>query len=154
MDPGRFYQESLAAAQALGVRAVLLIGKLDRSQFPADSPQAIFADYAPYSEVMPRAAAIVHQGGIGTTAQVLRAGRPSLVVPWSYDQPDNALRLCKLGVARTIPRSRYTAQTAARELRRLLADNNYQKYATDLAAKLKTDDGLARAADAVERALL
>jgi UDP:flavonoid glycosyltransferase YjiC (YdhE family) len=154
MNPGSFYQESLAAAQALGLRAVLLIGRLDRSQFPPASPESIyFADYAPYSEIMPRAAAIVHQGGIGTTAQALRAGRPSIVVPWSHDQPDNAERLRKLGVSRTIPRSRYTARRAARELKQLLHGESYRILAANLGAKLAKNDGLGRAADAVERAL-
>jgi UDP:flavonoid glycosyltransferase YjiC (YdhE family) len=149
MNPGTFYQESLAAAQSLGVRAVLLIGKLDRSQFPSVSPERVhFADYAPYSEVMPKAAVIVHQGGIGTTAQALRAGRPTIVVPWSHDQPDNAERLRKLGVSRTIPRSGYTAQRAARELERLLNSDGYRHRAAALAVKLATEDGLARAADA------
>jgi rhamnosyltransferase subunit B len=155
MNPGSFYQESLAAAQALGVRAVLLIGKLDRSQFPSVPPDRFyFADYAPYSEVMPRAAAIVHQGGIGTTAQALRAGKPTIVVPWSHDQPDNAERLRKLGVSRTIPRSRYTAQRAAHELKQLLRRDGYRICAENLGAKLAKTDGLTLAADAVELALL
>jgi rhamnosyltransferase subunit B len=154
MNPGSFYQESLAAAQALGVRAVLLIGRLDCGQFPPVSPEsAYFADYAPYSEVMPRVAAIVHQGGIGTTAQALRAGRPTIVVPWSHDQPDNAERLRKLGVSRTIPRSRYSARRAARELKQLLNGEGYRICAANLGAKLAKNDGLGRAADAVERAL-
>jgi rhamnosyltransferase subunit B len=155
MHPGSFYQESLAAAQALGVRAILLIGQLDRSQFPSVPPnQVYFADYAPYSQVMPRVAAIVHQGGIGTTAQALRAGKPTIVVPWSHDQPDNAERLRKLGVSRTIPRSRYTARRAARELKQLLSSEGYRICAENLALKLAKEDGLSRAADAVELALL
>jgi rhamnosyltransferase subunit B len=155
MNPGSFYQESLAAAQALGMRAILLIGQLDRSQFPSVPPDRFyFADYAPYSEVMPRVAAIVHQGGIGTTAQALRAGKPTIVVPWSFDQPDNAERLRRLGVSRTIPRSRYTARRAARELKQLLSGDGYRICAENLGLKLAKEDGLSRAADAVELALL
>jgi rhamnosyltransferase subunit B len=104
--------------------------------------------------VMPRATAIVHQGGIGTTAQALRAGRPTLVVPWSHDQPDNAEHLRKLGVSRTIPRSRYTARRAAWELKQLLNGDGYRILAANLGGKLTKSDGLARAADAVESALL
>jgi len=154
MNPGSFYRESLEAARILGVRAVLLTGTLDRHQFPQSPPESIhFADYAPYSEIMPRAAAIVHQGGIGTTAQALRAGRPTIVVPWSHDQPDSAERLRKLGVSRTIRRSAYTRHRAARELKRLLSDDRYTKQAAALRAKLAATDGLARAACAVESAL-
>ena len=154
MNPGSFYQESLAAAQALNMRAVLLIGQLDRTQFASASPDRVyFADYAPYSEVMPRAAAIVHQGGIGTTAQALRAGKPTIVVPWSHDQPDNAERLSKLGVSRTILRSGYTARRAAHELKQLLKGNGYRICAENLGLKLAKANGLSRAADAVEAVL-
>ena len=56
-------------------------------------------EYAPYSTVFPRAAVNIHHGGIGTSAQALRAGLPQLVRPQAYDQFDNARRLIDLGVA-------------------------------------------------------
>jgi rhamnosyltransferase subunit B len=154
MHPGSFYQESLAAARALGVRAILLVGTLDRSQFPQASDGGIYVtDYAPYSEVMPRCAAVVHQGGIGTTAQALRAGRPTVIVPWAYDQPDNAERLRKLGVSRTIPRSGYTSRASAQALSRILEDVLYRQQAAELGTNIAHEDGLKSAADAVELAL-
>ena len=56
-------------------------------------PKGVVAfDYAPFSLLFPRAAAIVHHGGIGTTGQAMRSGRPSLVMPCAWDQPDNAER--------------------------------------------------------------
>ncbi|HJU86158.1 MAG TPA: glycosyltransferase, partial [Gemmatimonadota bacterium] len=81
---GSFYQESLAAARRLGMRAVLLVGddpgNLPRSTLGSD---ALAVERAPHAALFPRAAAIVHHGGIGTLGQALRAGRPMLVVPWS-----------------------------------------------------------------------
>ena len=71
-------------------------------------------DYAPYSLIFPSAAAIVHQGGIGTTAQPLRAGCPTLIVPYSHDLPDNAARLERLGTSPTLDRQRYFAPKVAR----------------------------------------
>ena len=62
------------------------------------------AEYAPYSALFPRAALVVHQGGVGTTAQCLRAGKPMLIMPYSHDQPDNARRMRRLKVARVIQR--------------------------------------------------
>ena len=71
-------------------------------------PEGVVAfDYAPFSLLFPRAAAIVHHGGIGTTGQAMRSGRPSLVMPCAWDQPDNAERAARLGIARTIARNRY-----------------------------------------------
>ena len=102
---GRFYEDSAAAARRLGRRAVLLVGKDPRNR-PPSLPEGVVAfDYAPFSELFPRAAAVVHQGGIGTTALAMRAGRPMLVVPFAHDQPDNAERLARLGVARRHPRA-------------------------------------------------
>lgn len=74
--PGDFYQESIQATQALNRRAVLLIGN---NPPPENLPKNIIAvDYAPYSEIFSRACAIVHQGGIGTTAQALRSEHPTI----------------------------------------------------------------------------
>ena len=75
-------------------------------------PETIFAaEYAPYSKLLPRAAMVVHQGGVGTTAQCLRAGKPMLIMPYSHDQPDNARRMLRLKVARVIQRGNYTPIT-------------------------------------------
>src|SRR5581483_3849943 len=120
----------------------LLAGTAGRDVLP-DAPESIFvADYVPYSSIMPRCAAIVHQGGIGTTAQALRAGRPMLVVPWSHDQPDNAERVRRLGVARVANRARYTAQRAERELRILLEEKRYDDRARRIAEEIAGEDGL------------
>src|SRR5262249_59352925 len=77
-DAGPFSEHSVTAARRLGHRAVLLVGNDPRNR-QASLPDGMVAfDYAPYSELFPRAAAIVHQGGIGTTAQAMRSGRPML----------------------------------------------------------------------------
>jgi UDP:flavonoid glycosyltransferase YjiC (YdhE family) len=104
-------------------------------------------DYLPYSAVFPHAVAIVHQAGIGTLAQALAAGRPQLIVPVAYDQPDNARRARELGVARSIPIRKVTAAGLALELGRLLKDPGYAACAGRAAAGL--EDGAGRAADAL-----
>lgn len=149
---GDFFARSAAAAELLGRRAVLLVG--DNPNPPGLSPWIVSARYAPYSQLFPRAAAIVHQGGIGTCGQALRAGRPALVVPWGHDQPDNAARLVRLGTSRTLPRERYTAGRAARELARLLDDPAYTAKAAAAAAVIRQEDGVGAACDAIEARLL
>ncbi len=151
-QPGSFFEESAAAARDLGVRAVLLMGKLDHGQVSRELPSSVYVtDYAPYSELLPRAAVTVHQGGIGTTAQALRAGQPMLVVPWAHDQPDNAERARKLGVARVVVRSRYSRSRAARELRRLLGDTDYKTRAKELGQRIAAEDGVNGCCDALEK---
>jgi UDP:flavonoid glycosyltransferase YjiC (YdhE family) len=146
-----FYLESARAALAVGRRALLLVG---HNPPPPDLPPSILAcDYLPFARIFPRAAAIVHQGGIGTTAQALRAGRPMLVVPWAHDQPDNAARVVRLGVAQTIARARYRADRAARALTSLLTEPSFQQSATALARQIAAENGPRAASDAIERAL-
>jgi UDP:flavonoid glycosyltransferase YjiC (YdhE family) len=149
VDAGPFYEHSVAAAKRLGRRAVLLVGKDPRNR-PAPVPDGIVAfAYAPYSELFPRAAALVHQGGIGTAAQALRSGRPMLVVPYAHDQPDNAERVRRLGIARTIPRHRYTAARAAAELRHLLDSPVYCQRAAKVGRKIGQEDEVRAACNAL-----
>ncbi|CAA9563365.1 probable glucosyltransferase [uncultured Synechococcales cyanobacterium] len=151
MDPGNFYIESVAAAHQLGCRAVLLVGKEPR-QLP-ELPQGVAAfDYAPYTQLFPRAAAVVHQGGIGTTAQVLHAGRPMLVMPYSHDQPDNAARIVRLGVGRVISRNHYRCDRVAAELRQLLQPE-YATSAAEVAQRIAGEDGVQSACEAIEKRL-
>lgn len=151
--PGEFYRESARAAVRLGIRAILLAGTEESERLPDASESIFIAGYAPYSSIMPRCAAIVHQGGIGTTAQALRAGRPMLVVPWSHDQPDNAERVRRLGVARVAKRARYTVRQAEHELRILLDDRRYDDRARQIAQEIRGEDGLKNACDSVETVL-
>jgi rhamnosyltransferase subunit B len=151
-DPGEFYRSSAEAARRIARRAVLLVGPEPTGLPPADERIAV-ASYAPFSELFPRAAALVHQGGIGTTAQALRAGRPMAIVPFSHDQPDNAARATRLGVATVIGRRQYSAATAADALRTLLDDPSYATRAAAIAVRLAHEDGASGAADVVEQAL-
>lgn len=154
MDAGRFYAESLAAAHRLGRRAVLLIGPDPRNRPGTPLPDsAIALEYAPYSELFPRASAIVHQGGVGTTAQALRSGKPMVVVPWAHDQFDNADRVQRLGVARTVDRERYTVRTAAGSLRKVLDDPEFAHRADAVGRQVRAENGTATACDAIEKVL-
>jgi UDP:flavonoid glycosyltransferase YjiC (YdhE family) len=147
-----FYTESAKAAQALGVRALLLIGE-ERNR-PAQLPEGVAAfDYAPYGELLPRTRAVVHQGGIGTTAQGLRAGVPSLVVPFSHDQFDNGSRVARTGAGRWLPRPKYNAASAARELRAMLTDESYTSRAAEVGRQVRSENGAVAAADAIEEVL-
>ncbi|BAZ09496.1 putative glycosyl transferase, family 28 [Calothrix sp. NIES-4071] len=148
---GNFYTESARAAIKLNRRAVLLIGK---NPLPENLPDSIFVcDYAPYSAIFLRACAIVHQGGIGTTSQALRAGRPMLVMPYNNDQPDNAARLERLGVSRTIPRNQYKSSRVVKELLILLEDKRYSANAAEVRQLVQAEDGINVACDAIEKLL-
>lgn len=147
-----FYQESLEAAVRLDERALLLIGHEDNR--PKNLPEGCAAfEYAPYGEVMPRAKLIVHQGGVGTTAQALRAGLPALFVPFSHDQPDNAWRVGRLGIARMLTRGQYKAARVAKEIGALLSDPNVARRAEEVGRIVQSEDGAGRASELIESVL-
>jgi rhamnosyltransferase subunit B len=151
LDPGPFYAESITAAKLLRRRAVLLVGSDARGLPRGSLPDGVatFA-YAPFSELFPRSAAVVHQGGIGTVGLAMRAGLPMLIVPHAFDQPDNAARAARLGVARVVPRRRYTAKRAASELRRLLERQDYAVRAAYVRRRVQDEDGVGAACNALE----
>jgi len=147
---GSFYQESIETARRLRCRAMLLIGSDPQNQ-PSEAlpPGMLAVSYAPHSDLFPRALAIIHQGGIGTTAQALRAGRPMLIVPHAFDQPDNADRVRSLGVSRTLVPKHYTATRAVEQLRALLENPAYAQRASEVADIVRAEDGVQRACDVI-----
>jgi len=152
MAAGKFYEFSARAAMRLGLRAVLLVGDDERNIPRQKLPSSIcVAKYAPYSALFPRAEMIVHQGGVGTTAQCLRAGKPMLIMPYSHDQPDNGRRMRRLKVARVIQKSNYTPMRVARRLKAILETPLYFHRAEKTAKRLVYEDGTRTACDALEK---
>lgn len=147
-----FFRQSIEAAKRLGRRAVLLIG--DERNRPEVLPEGMIAvDYAPYQSLLPRACAMVHHGGVGTTSQGLLAGVPTLIVPFAFDQSDNAEHARKLGTSRTLYRNNYLAPRVFKELRELLTRPEYAQNAAAVSEQLKQENGPARAADLIEQVL-
>ncbi len=144
-----FYQSAAAAARLLGRRAILLLGKNPAP--PALGTHGLALDYVPLGSVLPRAAAVVHHGGIGTCAEALRAGIPSLIVPFGFDQPDNAERLRRLGVARILRRDRVSCETLVTGLRELLATPALAARAREFSRLVQPEGDLNRSLDAIER---
>jgi UDP:flavonoid glycosyltransferase YjiC (YdhE family) len=143
---------SARAAMRMGVRAVMLIGDDPLNMPKQQLPDSIcVTQYAPYSALFPRVSVVVHQGGVGTTAQCLRAGRPMLIMPYSHDQPDNARRMRRLGVARVVQRSGYKPWRVARNLKAMLEDPAYGGAAQGVAHEMTREDGVNTACDALEQ---
>jgi UDP:flavonoid glycosyltransferase YjiC (YdhE family) len=151
-DAGPFFEHSVAGAQLLGRRAVLIL-KDARNRLPRLPDRMAAFDYAPFSELFPRAAVIVHHGGIGTTGLAMRSGRPMLVMPCAWDQPDHAERATRLGIARTVPRNHYTPDRVAAELRELLDNPAYLQRASKVGEQVRQEDGVQTACDALEKLL-
>lgn len=149
--PGDFYRVSHEVARRIKQRAVLLVGA-EKTEAYRDlrSADVFISDYAPFSEIFPRARAVIHHGGIGTTGQALRAGVPQLVAPLFADQFDNAARVVRLGVARSVELKRYDADRVEAELSALLSDANHTARAASIARDVSREDGADTAVQVVE----
>jgi rhamnosyltransferase subunit B len=147
----RFFDVAIEAVRRLGVRALLVTGQepgecaraIASARMPAASIKVF--RYMPYSLVFPRAAVNVHQGGIGTLGQALAAGRPQLVTPVALDQPDNARRAVRLGVARSLPLKKATPRRLAAALGELISNPHFAEKAAEVAEKLAAEEREARA---------
>ena len=146
---GTFFHESAAAVAALGCRGVLIVGPNPQNRPGGLPPSVMAVESAPHDQLFPRASVVVHQGGVGTTGQAIRGGRPQLVVPFAHDQPDNAFRVAQLGIGRVVYPTRYRAARVTRELRALLAGRDYASRAHTVGREVRTEGGAAAAVDAM-----
>lgn len=146
-----FFAAALEAARTLGRRVVLATQYPE--QLPSRLPETTFVTaYAPFSLLLPRAAALIHHGGIGTTAQALAAGIPQLAVPISFDQPDNATRMARLGVGRWLRSGRATGRRMAGALAPLLRDAGVTAACIHWRRAIAENDAAERTCDVLEGA--
>ncbi len=151
LNAGDFFEASVAAARKLGRRAVLLTGEQGADE--SLPPSMIACAYAPHALLFSYAEAVIHAGSMGTAAQALRAGVPQLIAPFTNDQPDNARRLARLGVGRTLPRARYEAARVASQLGTLLKRSGYRRKAEAVGEIISGQDGAEAGAAVIERAV-
>jgi rhamnosyltransferase subunit B len=145
-----FFRAAVQACAATGQRG-LLLGAVPQDLKHQLPPTLLAGDYAPFAWLLPRARALVHHGGIGSSAQALRAGVPQLVVPQAYDQFDNAMRLERLGVGLTVAADAAGLQGMGRALARLLADPKFAYACMECAPLARPEPVQAAVATLVER---
>lgn len=144
---GRLVLEALAQS---GQRAVVMSGW--GGLRAADLPESVFAIEAiPHTWLFPRMAAVVHHGGAGTTAAGLRAGVPSIVIPFFGDQPFWGQRVADLGVGPSpLPRKQLSAERLAQAIQTAVSDAAMGQKAAALGEKIRSEDGLGQAAKVVD----
>lgn len=137
-----YYEIAYKAVKSLGLRAVFLVGKTPH-RVPTEAatdPQILISSYEPFSHLFPRAAVIVHQCGVGTTAQALTSGRPQIMVPFAHDQPDNAQRVENLGCGVTISSGRLSVRRLTTALKEVLEQPTFAERASQVGTPLQADD--------------
>ena len=153
LNAGSFYECSAAAAEKLGQRAILIVGK-EPGNRPKSLPKSVIAcEYVPFAQLFPRASLIVHIGGVGTTALAMQSGIPMLIMPQAHDQFDNAARVTRLGIGRKLLRKRYTTENLVQELQILLNDERYARNAARIGETVRREHGVSTACDALEKLL-
>ena len=150
LDPQQFYRHAAMAVTSLGHRALVLTGPTPTPVELPVEPRIFGTSFAPLSRVAPRCQAAIHHGGVGTTIALLRSGLPQVVVPRGFDQPQTAIRMTRLGVARALPWRRESATHLTNELSALLSDDRYRRHAVALQARLTNEDGLSETVRAVD----
>jgi len=144
-----FFRESVDACRLAGVRGMLVTNFLD--QVPRDLPKGVEAfSYLPFSQVLPRCSAIVYPGGIGTLAQATKAGIPHLVVPHAHDQPDNAARISKLALGKSVYPERYRGPRVASLLKEILDDSLLAARCKNFSQRIQPETSLAEACSLIE----
>jgi UDP:flavonoid glycosyltransferase YjiC (YdhE family) len=145
----RYFKESVDAARALGVRAMLVTNYPE--QVPADLPPGVKTfGYLPFSSLLPHVAMLVYHGGIGTLAQTIKAGIPHLVVPHGHDQFDNAFRIEQLGLGRGLPETRYRADRVTEAIGTMLGSADVRARCRQYAPRVNGDAAVARACELIE----
>jgi sterol 3beta-glucosyltransferase len=111
-------------------------------------------DAAPHAWLFPRMAAVVHHGGAGTTAEGLRAGRPTVIVPFAVDQAFWGKRVQDLGVGPApIPQKALTASKLAQAIRQAVEQAEIKRHAADLGSAIRAEDGVEAAVKTIKEYL-
>jgi rhamnosyltransferase subunit B len=145
----RFFAACVAVCRSLNRCGLLLTKHADH--LPADLPPTVrHVPYAPFSQLLPRCAAVVHHGGVGTTAQALAAGVPQVITPFAHDQFDNAARVRRLGVGTSIPAKRYTARSAVKALAEVLGNPSMGGRCREIAGRMRDDHSVEQTCELIE----
>jgi rhamnosyltransferase subunit B len=152
MRQGRvFFEAAVDACRRLSARAVFVTKYQD--QVPAGLPSTIRSFTAlPFSRLFARASLVVHHGGIGTASQALNAGVPQLIIPMAFDQHDNASRLERLGVARSLSPRRFSGSAAARTIAELLNSHGVAECCRRAADRLRPTGSFEESCRLIEKA--
>jgi rhamnosyltransferase subunit B len=143
-----FFRTAVEVCNSLGARGILATKYADLipAKLPPEMRHCLFA---PFRQLFPLCAAVVHHGGIGTTAAALETGCPQLVLPLAWDQPDNASRVVKLGVGLSLgPRCR-TNRELSHSLGQLMSPEMRDRCRA-VASRAAGEQGLELAANWVE----
>lgn len=136
-DIRHFQARALAISQKLDIRCLLVSLDPPEQQLPAG---AFHVSHVRFEDLFPRCAAVVHHGGIGTTARCIAAGVPQLIIPRSHDQPDNAHRITTLGLGRSLTYAQLDKPEVIPALRDLLGSDSIKSRCAEFQTRMLAHD--------------
>ncbi len=145
-----FFRVAMEVSRQLGRRAILLSNHTE--QIPCQlPPDIVHVDYIPFSQILPRCAALIHHGGIGSTSQGLAAGIPQLIMAMAFDQMDNAARVERLKVGYGLSRRQFRTRRVQTLLAQMLESNEMAAHLRERSSQLVNDTALDKTAALLEK---
>jgi rhamnosyltransferase subunit B len=146
-DVEHFQSRAIVVSKELKVRCLLLSLVRPREQLPAGT---FHVGHARFEDLFPRCCAVVHHGGIGTSAKCIAAGVPQLIIPRSHDQPDNGSRIVRLGVGSTLPYRKMGGRELVAALKNLLVSKSVLRRCREFRARMLSENTLTEVCDWAE----
>ncbi len=142
---------ALEALESEPVRVVAALNRRGATWSGAAPANARVLDWVSYSQLIPRASAVICHGGQGTIARALAGGVPVLVVPPAGDMAENGARVAWAGAGLMLPGRLGRTGSVRRAVRRLLADSRFATRAREISSWAERNDGAAAGTRLVER---
>ncbi len=150
-DVAELFSEGRKICEQLQVPGVF-VGGNSGAELLQGSALCTHMDYIDFEYALPKALAIIHHGGMGTTAQAIKAGIPQLIRPIKYDQPDNADRIYKLGLGTYVMPERFKVEEVAPMIGNMLQKAKHSKSLRHYAADVNNSSAIVDACDLIEQA--
>jgi len=138
-----------SCANELDMGCIITCGDKANEYEHLNSDKILVVKYAPYSNLFPIADIIVHQGGVGTTSQCLKAGKPQIVIPFCMDQFDNGYRIQRLGCGKVIEKKHLKTKNLVSTIKEAMVDQHILKNCQDMHQSLEQENGIGNAADEI-----
>jgi UDP:flavonoid glycosyltransferase YjiC (YdhE family) len=149
MHAEKFFKIAADVCKKMGRRGLFL--SRFPHQIPADLPEGVrHFKYAPLGRILSRSAAIVHHGGIGTTAQAMSCGTPQIIMPFSFDQFDNAYRVERLGTGTSLRQSDFSHENLQNALEKILEQDRYRTACLKVLSCFEKKNPIKESCDIIE----
>ncbi len=150
-DVAELFTEGRKICEQLQVPGVF-VGGASGAELLQGSSLCLHLDYIDFEHALSKALAIIHHGGMGTTAQAIKAGIPQLIRPIKYDQPDNADRIYQLGLGTYVMPEKFKAEQVVPMLANMLQKAKHSKALRHYSADVRNSGAITEACDLIEQA--